>query len=82
MKMKGRGVILFRDVKALENLEEELNTISTSDEVKFECEIEIANGMAEIEIVTGEGQRFTFGSGYIIRWTDDKNQKTKHRRTG
>jgi len=31
MKMKGRGVILFRDVKALENLEEELNTISTSD---------------------------------------------------
>jgi len=68
MRTKGKGVIFFTNVEALKNLEHDYDF--NLEDFRYECDIEVANGVAEI--LTGKGKRFTFGSGYIIRWVDDK----------
>ena len=66
MKTKGRGIIFFTNAKAIQESITNENYCLDLKTFRSECNIEIANGVAEV--TTEKGEKYVLSDGYIIKW--------------
>jgi frataxin-like iron-binding protein CyaY len=66
MKTRGRGIIFFMNSEAINESIKEGNYCLNLDTFSLECDIEVANGVAEV--TTEKGEKYIISNGYIIKW--------------